>query len=88
MKFWIGASAQIANMAIIWAQLIVQNKSYGPHPFIVQIRDFKNHDLLPGIIIGDCGSKIGLNNIDNGYFILNNVIVPKKNLLDKLGTID
>jgi acyl-CoA oxidase len=44
--------------------------------------------LLPGIIIGDCGSKIGLNNIDNGYFILEDVVVPRISLLDKLGSVD
>lgn len=77
MKFWIGAAAQIANMAVVWAQVVVKGVSYGPHPFIVQIRDFKTHDLLPGVIIGDCGDKFGLNGIDNGYFILEGVVVPK-----------
>jgi hypothetical protein len=43
MKFWIGASSQIANMAVLWAQLTVNNVSYGPHAFIMQIRDFKTH---------------------------------------------
>jgi len=62
-------------MAIIWAQLIIDDKSYGPHPFVVQVRDFKTHDLLPHIIIGDCGDKNGLNSMDNGYFILNDVVV-------------
>jgi len=38
MKFWIGAAAQLANMSIIWAQLIVNGKKYGPHPFVVPIR--------------------------------------------------
>ena len=39
MKFWIGAAAQMANMSIIWANLIVKGKKYGPHPFIVPIRN-------------------------------------------------
>lgn len=41
MKFWIGAAAQLANMSVIWAQLIVDGKNCGPHPFIVPIRDKK-----------------------------------------------
>lgn len=77
MKFWIGGSAQIANMAVIWAQLVVNGVSYGPHPFVSQIRDFKTHELMPGVKIGDCGDKFGLNGIDNGYFILDDLIVPK-----------
>lgn len=39
MKFWIGAAAQLATKSVIWAQLIVDGQSYGPHPFIVPIRD-------------------------------------------------
>jgi len=35
IKFWIGGSSQMANMAIIWAQLIVKGTSYGPYPFVV-----------------------------------------------------
>jgi acyl-CoA oxidase len=77
MKFWIGGSAQTVNMSVIWAQVTVNGVTYGPQPFIVQIRDLKTHDLMPGIIIGDCGDKMGLNGIDNGYFILEDVIVPK-----------
>ncbi len=49
MKFWIGAAAQLANMCTIWAQLILDGKSHGPHPFVVPIRDIKTHDLIPGI---------------------------------------
>ena len=43
---------------------------------------------LPGITIGDCGPKNGLNLIDNGYLILDNFILPKDNLLGKYGDID
>ena len=32
---------------------------------------------MPGVIIGDCGDKFGLNGIDNGYFIIEGLIVPK-----------
>lgn len=49
MKFWIGAASQTANMSIIWAQLILDGKSKGPHPFIVPIRDKVTHELLPGV---------------------------------------
>ena len=41
MKFWIGAAAQLANISVIWAQLIVDGKKCGPHPFIVPLRDPK-----------------------------------------------
>ncbi len=41
MKFWSGAAGQIANMSVIWAQLILDGKKYGPHPFVVPLRDPK-----------------------------------------------
>lgn len=41
MKFWIGAASQIANMSVIWAQLIIDGNKHGPHPFIVPLRDSK-----------------------------------------------
>jgi acyl-CoA oxidase len=88
MKFWIGGMAETANMTIMWAQLIVDGKNYGPHPFIMRIRDPNTHFVLPGIIIGDCGPKNGNNAIDNGYMMVKNVRIPKNNLLGKLGDID
>lgn len=88
MKYWIGNVAQTANMTIIWADLIVKGKSYGPHPFVVPLRHKTTHEVLDGVTIGDCGPKNGLNIIDNGSIILNNVMVPKENILGKLGTVD
>lgn len=88
MKHWIGAASEIANMSTVWAQLIINGKSYGPHAFIVPLRCKKTHRVLSGITIGDCGPKNGLDYIDNGYIILDNVIIPKDNLLGKLGHID
>jgi len=75
-------------MTIMWAQLIIDGKSQGPHPFIVPIRCHKTHRVLPGITIGDCGPKNGLNYIDNGYIIMNDVHIPKDNLLGKLGDVN
>lgn len=88
MKYWIGAAAEIANMTIIWAQLIVNGESQGPHPFVVPLRNRKTHSVLPGVTIGDCGPKNGMNYIDNGYIILEGVRIPSYHLLGKLGSID
>ena len=88
MKFWIGGTAQTATKTIMWAQLIIDGVNYGPHSFVVQLRDEKTHQVLPGFTIGDCGPKNGLNAIDNGYTLIKNVRIPAKALLGKLGTID
>ena len=41
------------------AQLIIDRKSYGPHPFVVQIRDMRTHEALENIHVGDIGPKFG-----------------------------
>lgn len=41
------------------AQLMIDGHSYGPHPFICQIRDLKTHQPLEGIGVGDIGPKMG-----------------------------
>ena len=68
MKFWIGGAAQFANVCLLWANLIVGKKNYGPHGFAIQIRDNSNHRVLPGVIIGDCGAKYGYDGIGNLFF--------------------
>lgn len=37
------------------AQLIINGKKYGPHPFVVPLRDLKTREPLPGRTIGDIG---------------------------------
>jgi acyl-CoA oxidase len=88
MKFWIGAAANMANMAVIWAQLFIGSKCYGVHAYIVPIRDRKTHKLLPGVLIGDCGPKNGLNAIDNGFMIFDSVRIPFDNQLNRISGIN
>lgn len=87
MKVWIGAAAHLANMSVVWAQMIVNGKNHGMHPFVVPIRNKADHTLFPGVIIGDMGSKVGLNGIDNGFMIFKGVRIPYDNLLDRFSSI-
>ena len=86
-KYWIGHAGMFAHYAIVFAQLYIGDISYGVHPFIVQLRD-ENNQYLSKVIINDCGVKNSLNGIDNGEIILDNVIIPYDNLLDKLAYIN
>lgn len=43
---------------------------------------------LPGIILGDCGKKEGLDGIDNGFIIFSNFRIPKANLLNRFSNIN
>lgn len=58
-KWWIGSMGRTANHAVVMAQLMIDGKSYGPHPFVVQIRDMKTHEPLENIHVGDIGPKFG-----------------------------
>jgi acyl-CoA oxidase len=77
-KWWNGSLGRTANHAIVVAQLRipkaradkakeVEYENFGPHPFIVQIRDMKNHQPLEGIVVGDIGPKYGYAPMDNAY---------------------
>ena len=88
MKYWIGALAEIGTMAVIWAQLIIDGKSYGPQPFVVPIRNPETHEVYPGVKVMDCGHKNGSNNIDNGAVMFENYKIPKDYCLDRYSGIN
>mmetsp|Transcript_8903 Transcript_8903/g.6663 ORF Transcript_8903/g.6663 Transcript_8903/m.6663 type:complete len:102 (+) Transcript_8903:591-896(+) len=87
MKFWIGGAAKTSNTSVIFAQLFVDGVCYGPHAFVVQIRDRDTHIPLNGVIVGDCGKKEGLDGVDNGFIIFNNFRIPKANLLNRFSDV-
>lgn len=80
-KWWNGSLGKTANHAIVVAQLHLPDGSYGPHQFVMQIRDMKTHKPLEGIVIGDIGPKLGYAGMDNGYMLFKNFKVPHTALL-------
>lgn len=88
MKFWIGNAAHTANMAVIAANLIVKGIDYGIHLFLVEIRDRVTHNLIPGVTLGDCGDKMGLNGVDNGFIAFRGLRVPRDALLNRITDVD
>ena len=87
-KWWIGSLGKAANHAIVMAQLVVGGKPYGPHAFMVQIRDLKTHGTLPDIHIGDVGPKFGYNTMDTGYLLFNRLKIPHENMLSRFSFVD
>ena len=93
-KWWNGALGRTANHAIVVAQLLLPDakngefKSYGPHQFIVQIRDMKTNKPLDGIVIGDIGPKYGYPGMDNGYMLFDNLRVPHSALLSRYSGVN
>ena len=49
----------MSTHAIVIARLIIKDKDYGIHQFIVPLRDLESHKPLLGITIGDTGPKFG-----------------------------
>ncbi|XP_054708090.1 peroxisomal acyl-coenzyme A oxidase 1-like [Uloborus diversus] len=83
VKWWPGSLGKTANFAIVLAQLHTKGKNYGLHPFMVQIRSRDNHQPLRGITVGEIGPKVGFRASDNGFLKLDNVRIPRENMLMK-----
>ncbi|KAG0197322.1 Peroxisomal acyl-coenzyme A oxidase 1 [Mortierella sp. GBA30] len=81
MKWWPGALAQSSTHCAIYARLILLGKDYGVHPFLLQIRASGTHAPMPGIEIGNLGSKIGFNTIDNGFLRVHKVRIPREQMM-------
>ncbi|XP_076759587.1 acyl-coenzyme A oxidase 1 [Xylocopa sonorina] len=82
-KWWPGGLGHTANFAIVLAQLYTQGECKGIHPFIVQLRDEDTHEPMPGIKIGEIGTKLGMNGVNNGFLGFENVRIPRENMLMK-----
>jgi acyl-CoA oxidase len=82
-KWWIGGAGQTATHAVVFAQLIIGERSYGPHFFLVQLRDLHTQMPLPGISIGDIGKKMGRDGVDNGFIMFTQVRIPRNHMLMK-----
>lgn len=92
-KWWNGSLGRTGNHAIVVAQLLLPDasgdyKSYGPHPFIVQIRDMKTHKPLDGIVVGDIGPKIGYKSMDNCYCLFKDHVIPHSAMLSRYSKVD
>lgn len=82
-KWWPGGLGHTANYAVVVAQLYTGGQCRGVHPFIVQLRDENTHEPLPGIKIGEIGTKLGMNATNNGFLGFESVRIPRKNMLMK-----
>ncbi|XP_036426043.1 peroxisomal acyl-coenzyme A oxidase 1 isoform X1 [Colossoma macropomum] len=88
IKWWPGGLGKTSNHAIVLAQLYTQGKCHGLHAFIVPIRCMKTHQPLPGVTVGDIGPKFGFDEVDNGYLKLDNVRIPRENMLMKYAQVE
>ncbi|CEP62926.1 acyl-CoA oxidase LALA0_S06e07096g [Lachancea lanzarotensis] len=82
-KWWIGGAAHSATHATVYARLIVEGKDYGVKTFVVPLRDPETFQLLAGVFIGDIGTKMGRDGIDNGWIQFQNVVIPREYMLSR-----
>ncbi|CAI5758715.1 unnamed protein product [Candida verbasci] len=81
-KWWIGGAAHSSTHCTVYARLIVDEEDYGVKTFVVPLRD-SNHDLMPGVTVGDIGAKMGRDGIDNGWIQFSSVRIPRFFMLQK-----
>lgn len=86
-KDYIGNAACHGHVAAVFAQLITQGEGHGVHCFVVPIRDGDGNPQ-PGVTITDCGHKGGLNGVDNGRLMFDQVRIPRTNLLNRYADVD
>merc|ERR1711992_312526 len=86
-KYWITNGACHAKHIVVFAQLYVDGKNEGIHGVLVQCRG-KNLEPVPGVTVEDMGFKMGLNGVDNAKLTLDNVRVPRTNLLNRYSDIN
>ncbi|HEY0977756.1 MAG TPA: acyl-CoA dehydrogenase [Flavobacteriales bacterium] len=86
-KEYIGNAAVHGRMATVFAKLIIDGTDHGVGAFVVPLRDGQGRPL-PGITIGDCGRKMGLNGVDNGTIRFDRVRIPKADMLDRFARVN
>ena len=86
-KFWPGSMGVVATHAIVFARCLANDNDFGVQSFIVPIRSLENHKPLPGISVGDVGTKLGYSSMDNGFLSFDQVRIPRDNMLSRIAGI-
>ena len=86
-KWWIGGAAHSATHTVCYARLIIKDVDYGVKTFVVPLRD-SQHNLLPGIAVGDIGAKMGRQGVDNGWIQFTEVRIPRFFMLQRWCKVD
>ncbi|KAI8099931.1 uncharacterized protein BX664DRAFT_273493 [Halteromyces radiatus] len=87
-KYWIGMAGQSATHTVVIAQTIVHGENKGLNWFVVQLRNVNTGELMPNVIAGDIGSKVGHQGLDNGFIQFKQLRIPRSHLLAKWVRLD
>lgn len=83
-KNWI-SQGLVADKTTVVANLRINGKSYGPHAFMMSLRE--NSVPVTGVTHGDMGKKTIGNDLDNAWIAFDNVRLPKSSLLNRYADI-
>ncbi|RLN87751.1 hypothetical protein BBJ28_00005445 [Nothophytophthora sp. Chile5] len=89
-KWWIGGAGQTATHTVCFARLVLPadgGVDHGVQCFMVPLRDQETHEPRPGVRIGDMGSKMGLQGVDNGWIQFDHVRIPRANMLRRYAQV-
>eukprot|EP00457_Paulinella_chromatophora_P005942 gb/GEZN01005960.1/.p1 GENE.gb/GEZN01005960.1/~~gb/GEZN01005960.1/.p1 ORF type:complete len:491 (+),score=75.29 gb/GEZN01005960.1/:48-1475(+) len=84
-KNWISQGLTADNMVVL-CDLVVEGQSYGPHAFLVEMRD-QHNKLAEGITVGDMGPKTIGNDLDNAWIKFDKFRVPRSTLLSRYASV-
>lgn len=79
-KNWI-SQGLVADRTVAVADLFIKGKSYGPHAFMMNLRE--NGKPVAGVKFEDMGKKTVGNDLDNAAIGFENVSLPKSALLNR-----
>ncbi len=85
-KEFIGNAARDGRIAVVFAQLRVNDENHGVHALVVPIRD-QHGRVVEGVRIEDGGEKMGLQGVDNGFIWFDEVRVPREALLNRYADV-
>lgn len=86
-KWWPGGLGKTSTHVLLMARLFVGGRDYGPHGFVVPIRDMDLHTPLPGVTVGDIGPKFGYNGVDNGFLSFDHVRIPRDHMMMRFAQV-
>ena len=70
---------------VVIAELSIEGKQHGPHPFLVQMR--RKGKLVAGISVEDMGMKTVANDLDNARISFHQLRVPRESLLRRFAHV-
>lgn len=85
-KNWI-SQGLTADWIVVFANLVLDSKNHGPHPFLFRMRDEHTGTLADGISVTDMGKKTVANDLDNAKIHFDHVFVDRTTLLNRFATI-